>query len=280
MKNLFLILFVFSLGALSCDRRAKLMVEKSESPSYPMAPPKVVAPAKMVKVNESEIVDRKLIKNGEINFTTKDILASRQELEKACRDFNGYISSEEQQKLSNGISYHQVIRIPAAKFDAFMKVIERIGDHIEYRNITTQDVTEEFIDIEARLKTKKELEVRYHQLLNKAVKIEDMLSIEEQISTVRTEIETMQGRLQYLTNRVGYSTLTVNYRQVVVNDFGFGSRLATSFVTGWNGLLVFLIGIVSAWPFMIFLTLAIWLIARWVKRNYRHNNRQALREVQ
>ena len=248
-----------------------------------MAPSVSKLQPSVVKVNESEIVERKLIKNGEITFSTKNINDTRKELEKACKDFNGYISSEEQQKSNGAITYQQVVRIPAARFDSFMKVIENLGENIEYRNLTTQDVTEEFIDVEARLKTKKELEIRYHQLLGKATKVTDMLSIEEQISNVRTEIETMQGRLQYLTNQVGYSTLTINYHQVVANEVGFGPRLASSFVTGWNGLLVFLIGVATAWPFILILGLGLWLLVRWVRRvnvGQVLKNRQASGEVQ
>jgi hypothetical protein len=281
MRKLIILFLAVAVTIFSCDRRpAKANFEGGLAAEYEMSAPKPMAPAKLIKVGESEIFDRKLIKNGEITFSTKDINETRKKLESAATEFNGYVSSEEQQKVRNNMNYHQVIRIPAGRFDAFMKVIESIGDHIEYRNITTQDVTEEFIDLEARLKTKKELEIRYHQLLNRAAKIEDMLSIEDQIAKVRTEIETMQGRLQYLTNQVGYSTLTVNYHQVIVSDSGFATRIASSFATGWNSLLVFLIGITSAWPFILFLTIGIWVVTRWVKRNQFVRNRQAPQDVQ
>jgi hypothetical protein len=56
------------------------------------------------------------------------------------------------------------LRIPADKFDAVMKQVEGLAEKVDNKNISTQDVTEEFIDVEARLKTKKELEVRYLEL--------------------------------------------------------------------------------------------------------------------
>jgi hypothetical protein len=279
MKNLIFVTAAIGLSLISCDQRPNANFEggNPEREYNLIEPAPTKAQARIVRIDKSEIIQRKLIKNGEITFSTKNIDETRKELEKACKEFDGYVSSEEQQKFDESINYKEVIRIPAGRFDAFMKVIEKLGEHIEYRNFTTQDVTEEFIDTEARLKTKKELETRYHQLLGKATKVTDMLAIEEQISKVRTEIETMQGRLNFLTNQVGYSTLTVNYHQVIAGEFGFGSRLISSFVTGWNGLLAFLIGIISAWPFFLILGGSFWLITRWVKRinfNYFNKSRQ------
>lgn len=282
MKNFIFALLAIGLCIISCNQGPANFEGGTAKQKYAMmAPPVLTTPGKIVRIDQSEIVERKLIKNGEITFSTKNIDDTRKELEKATKAFNGYVSSEEQQKFDERINYQQIIRIPSGRFDAFMNVIEKLGQHIEYRNLTTEDVTEEFIDTEARLKTKKELETRYHQLLGKANKVTDMLAIEEQISKVRTEIETMQGRLNFLTNQVGYSTLTVNYHQVIAGDYGFGSRLIASFVTGWNGLLAFLIGIISAWPFIAILVASFWLITKWVKKiNYGNfsRNRQSSAE--
>src|SRR5688572_27405578 len=158
MKKYIFVVLAITITLTSCDRRSRLKVESEVSNRYMMAPPPAISHAKIARVSQAEILERKLIKNGEITFSTKDINQTRLALEKACKEFNGYISSEEQQKFDQSINYEEVIRIPSGRFDAFMKVIENLGEHIEYRNLVTQDVTEEFIDTEARLKTKKELE--------------------------------------------------------------------------------------------------------------------------
>lgn len=263
MKNMVLAIGMVVICMACNDRHANF--EGGDPGTHSVAMRAAPLPEK-VRVKNVDVVERKLIKNGSISFATNDISKTRKEIENACKEFNAYVSSDEQQKLDNTIQYEQVIRIPAGRFDAFLKVIESLGEHVEYRNITTQDVTEEFIDVTARLKTKKELEARYHQLFGKASKVEEMLSIEEQIANVRTEIESMEGRLNFLTNRVGYSTLTLTYHQAIATDFGFGSQLVSSFITGWNGLLAFLVGVVTAWPFVLLLAGAIWLSTRWVKK--------------
>ncbi|HEY0742769.1 MAG TPA: DUF4349 domain-containing protein [Chryseosolibacter sp.] len=264
MKKL-MFAFGMAVAIMACNR-PPANFEGGEPPGESVALRAPVLLPERVKVKRADVVERKLIKNGTITFSTSDISKTRKEIENVCKEFSAYVSSDEQQSFDKRIQYEQVIRIPAGRFDAFTKVIESLGEHVEYRNITTQDVTEEFIDIGARLKTKKELEIRYHQLLAKAIKVDDMLSIEEQIANVRTEIESMEGRLNFLTNQVGYSTLTLTYHQVVASDFGFGTQMMSSFVTGWNGLLVFLVGIVKAWPFILIMGAGFWLTSRWIKR--------------
>jgi len=102
-------------------------------------------------------------------------------------------------------------------------------------------VTEEFIDIQARIKTKKELENRYKELLAKANTVEELLSIEKELGTLRTEIESIEGRLKYLQDRVSLSSLTIEYYELTTSSFRFIPKLGKSFVTGWNWFLSFIV---------------------------------------
>jgi hypothetical protein len=129
-----------------------------------------------------------------------------------------------------------------------------------------QDVTEEFIDVEARLKAKKDLEARYLELLKLAKRVEEMLSIESQLSNVRAEIESMQGRLNFLRNQVDYSTIKISYYELTGVDFGFASKFVHSLRNGWDNLLSFLIAVVNVWPFVLLLAGGIFLFARYRKK--------------
>ncbi len=124
---------------------------------------------------------RKLIKNGTLSFETNDIEKTRKEIEKLYQEFNGYMASENHFNYGERLQHEQEIRIPSQNFDPFIQKLEQLGTKIENKHISTQDVTEEFIDVEARLKTKKDLEARYLDLLKLAKTVEDMLSIESQI---------------------------------------------------------------------------------------------------
>ena len=181
--------------------------------------------------------ERKLIKNGTISFETNDIEKTRKEIEKLYQEFNGYIASENNFNYGERLQHEQEIRIPSQNFDPFIQKLEQLGTKVENKNISTQDVTEEFIDVEARLKTKKDLEARYRELLKFAKKVDEMLSIENQIGNVRAEIESMEGRLNYLKNQVAFSTLKITYYELTGVDFGFASKFVHSLKNGWDNLL-------------------------------------------
>lgn len=208
-------------------------------------------------------LDRKLIKTGDILFETPDVRQTKATVEAACKEHNAYISNENQNNFETRIQYNQTIRVPADKFDQLFQQIEADAINVDNKNINTQDVTEEFIDVEARLKTKKELEARYRELLTQAKTVQDLVSIEGQIANVRSEIESMEGRLTYLKNQVSYSTLTVSYYEVIGTDFGFATKLVRALRQGWDNLLSFMILTINIWPFLfigasIFVGIGVW----------------------
>jgi hypothetical protein len=133
-------------------------------------------------------------------------------------------------------------------------------------------VTEEFIDIQARIKTKKELENRYKELLAKANTVEELLSIEKELGTLRTEIESIEGRLKYLQDRVSLSSLTIEYYELTTSSFRFIPKLGKSFVTGWNWFLSFIVGLVHMWPFIVLFVAALIISLRINRKKKKTKN--------
>lgn len=214
-------------------------------------------------VYEEKIVERKLIRNGNIEFLTDDVKKTKTEIERIAKEQKGYISAENESNYGNRFQVNQTLRIPADKFDEVLKQLEGLAEKVDNKNINTEDVTEEFIDVEARLKTKKELEARYLELLKQAKTVADIVSIEGQIANVRAEIESMEGRLKYLSNQVSFSTLNVSFYQESAASYGFGSKFMNSLKSGWFNLVDFVFWLLSVWPFVIGITaLVIW----WVRR--------------
>ena len=264
MKLNLVIMVIFLMT--SCDRRSKLKVDpekmevsqvsalgKDKSPTPPRGGPQ-------------QSNQRKLIKNGTISFETNDIEKTGKEIEKLYQEFNGYIASENHFNYGERFQHEQEIRIPSQNFDPFIQKLEQLGSKVENKNISTQDVTEEFIDVEARLKTKKDLEARYRELLKFAKKVDEMLSIENQIGNVRAEIESMEGRLNYLKNQVAFSTIKITYYELTGVDFGFASKFVHSLKNGWDNLLTFLIAMVNVWPFLMLMGIGAVLYLRYKKR--------------
>ncbi|HMJ68220.1 MAG TPA: DUF4349 domain-containing protein [Cyclobacteriaceae bacterium] len=215
-------------------------------------------------------VERKLIKNGSMEFEVSDIGETKKSILQLTAEFGGYVSSDNQNNYSGTPRYEQTVRVPAEKLDEFIAKVEALARNVDSKNISVQDVTEQFIDVETRLKTKKELEARYLELLKQSKTVKDLIEVETQLANVRGEIESMEGRLKYLTNQVAFSTVTLTYYQPVSGNTGFGYRFSRTFGAGWDNFLGFVIGVFEAWPFILVTGVLIWLFIRW-RRKRRQN---------
>jgi hypothetical protein len=268
MKHLILVSF-FLLVCLACGPGPS----NFES-GAPGGDESALAKAVSNETAENLNVARKLIKNGRLEFLTEDVEETRKAIDNVCKQYNAYLSMETKDNLEKRLQYYQEIRVPSAQFEALVKAVEALAEEIDSRNIQTKDVTEQFIDVEARLKTKKELEARYLALLKQAHTVNDILSIENQIATIRADVESMQGKLNYLQDQVSHSTLQIVYYQKIGTDFGFASRFVNALGQGWNNLLLFLIGVTHLWPFILLTVLAIWLVRRLaIRRKLKVTNR-------
>lgn len=265
--SFYTMLIFFNIGTLGCNNPSNF--EGGDLVS--MAPPPQVK-----RLNTPPSADRKLLKTANISFETTNNHDTYSFVLLLCRNHNAYISNEGLSNLENRFAYDLTIRIPDDQFDTFIKNLEDHAGKLEYKNVSVQDVTEEFIDTEARLKTKKELEARYRDLLKQAKTVSDVISVEAQLSNVRADIEVMEGRVRYLGDRVNYSTLEVTFYEITNGDFGFGSRFLQAAQHGWKNLLAFFIGLIYLWPFLLLLLGALYFLQRarrWKKT--RIQNQQA-----
>lgn len=213
-------------------------------------------------------VEIKLIKTGNLEFQTSDLGKTYQRVRQAAETYAGFLSNESTSNEYDRIVQHLTIRVPSRNFDELVDAVSKGVEHFDVRNIEAVDVTEEFVDAEARLKTKKQVEQRYQDLLKRAGKISEILEIERQIGELRAEIESIEGRLRYLRNRVDYSTLDISfYKKMAEHRVVEENRFGRAFRNGWDGLVGFMLGLTSIWPFLIFLGLGGYFAwRRWRKK--------------
>jgi hypothetical protein len=217
------------------------------------------------------VVEKKIIKDARIGLEVEDYAQYRINLDSAIFKAGGYISSDNLDKNDYNINCQLVIRIPADYFDKFVSSVEEGSEKLLYKNISARDVTEEFIDIEARLKTKKEVEKRYIQLLSRAKNIKEILEVEEKLRVLREEIESKEGRLKYLQKQVSYSTVHLNITQSFEYKYepekkkNFFQRLFKSLDKGWKGFVVFVLFLFRIWP-VILIGLATFYYIRRIRR--------------
>lgn len=199
-----------------------------------------------------EVTERKIIKTGDVRFKTHDLQKTRQAVVNAVNTYKGYVSEEGQTGNGTSSEMHITVRVPSQYFDSLMVVIGSNAEYFDTKNIHTQDVTEEYIDVATRIKTKKTLENQYAQVLKQAKNVKEIMEVERALNEVREQIESAEGRLRYLSSQVSYSTLTlVFYVEMAVragSPRGFWARLGDGLVGGWQSLLDIIVGFVGAWP--------------------------------
>ncbi len=209
-----------------------------------------------------ESIERKIIKEGEISFETADVKKTKSLITKTVDELDGYIANDNIYDYQDRIEHRLVIRIVAKNFDELLAKISESVEKLDSRNISVLDVTEEYIDVEARIKTKKELENRYKELLKKAATVKDILNIEREIGTLREEIESVEGRLRYLKDKISFSTLTVTYYEKTSSVFGFSSKFGEGIKGGWDNLLWMIIGLTHVWPFILAIAVILFIVIR------------------
>lgn len=149
--------------------------------------------------------ERKLIKTGSVTLEVQSLAAADSAVEKWSASFGGYISNS----YSHQTNASYTVKIPAARFDEAMKTAGDLGILREH-SISTQDVSEQFYDLQTRLSNKRVMRDNLRAYLEKAKDIKDLLQIEKELNSVLTEIESMEGRMKRLSNQIDYATITVS----------------------------------------------------------------------
>ena len=227
-------------------------------------------------IEPNYLSNKKIIKDARIGLEVDDYMQFRSNLDSLIYKLNGYISNDNLSKNDYSLNCDLTIRISAANFVKLISNLETGSGKLLYKNISARDVTEEFIDIEARLKTKKEVEKRYTQLLSRARNIKEILEVEEKLRVIREEIESKEGRLKYLNSQVSFSTIYLqitqnfDYKYEPVKEKGFFQHLFKSLDKGWKGFLAFLIFFFRLWPLLIIGSFVFYYIRK-IRRKKRQN---------
>jgi len=152
-----------------------------------------------------------LVYTAQITMAVFEVNASLARVEAIGRELGGFLAKRDDQAVT--------IRVPAAAFQEAVKRIEAVGDML-HRNVAAEDVTEEFRDLEVRLKSARAVQARLTELLAKAVKVEESIAIEHELDRVSGEIERIEGRIRFLRDRAAFSTITVRFEPKPVEQVG------------------------------------------------------------
>jgi hypothetical protein len=281
MKNpcVLLLILVVILGCNENDQVANVQMQKVEIPSAKRIVEDAALDAVAAASPEDkleEIINPKVIKNANLSFECTDIEKTYHSILEHVKKVKGTIQNDTESKSDYQISKNLTIRIPSNDFDAFISKTSKEVNYFDVKEISSDDVTEEFIDVQSRIKTKKILENRYLELLKKANKVSEMLEIEEQVSEIREEIEAKEGRLKYLNDKVSLSTIQINFYKKIAQEnmvgMSFGTKIWDAIVTGFNGIISFLLLLISIWPLLLVSILSFIFIKKIIKRKSKNDN--------
>jgi hypothetical protein len=142
--------------------------------------------------------ERKIVKEGYMTLEVGNITETMDEVAEMAGELNGYVVSSYKHEYERGVSGRITIRVPSEKFDEAFERLRQLAVAVPYETTTAKDVTEEYIDLEARLGNLLATEAQYLNLMEEAENVEDMLRVQKELSNVREQIEQIEGRMQYL----------------------------------------------------------------------------------
>jgi len=237
MKQLLFVLVALILVLSGCAAQAPA-ARQSASPAEAPAPAQTEAQTSetggaAAKASAQQLLDaRMIVYNGNMTLIVKDTDATAREVETLAKSLEGYVANANSFRDQDGIMiYNITMRVPAAQFDAARAALRGLAVRVDNESVNTDDVTDQYYDLDARLKTLRATEQQLLDLLKetreRGGKVEDIMSIYRELVSVQSEIESLQGQLNRLDKIVALSTLTLNIQP---------DSLATPLSTAWRPL--------------------------------------------
>lgn len=217
---------------------------------------------------------RMIIRTGTMSIENESFDETENKAKEIVKNLGGYITNSTSQVNQSGKKQGTLtIRVQADKYDALLAELAKIGK-VMNQNISGRDVTEEYVDAEARLKTQRELESRLLQLLaEKTANLTAVVEVEQKLASVRENIERTEGRMRMLKDQASYSTVTVSiYEPAILNTSsgGFFYELEQGFEKGLTGFTKVLSGIITfiiaLSPILAIIGLVIYITIRFIRK--------------
>ena len=235
----------------------------------------------------TQATDRKIIKNADLSIEVEAPKESQSRIASIAEARGGFVVTSEFKQSATGASRPTetvtiVVRVPSLQFGAAVEAIRGTGNRVIQEKISGQDVTEEYIDLEARIRTQKALEGQFLEIMKQARKVEDALQVQRELAEVRTEIERLEGRRRFLDNKSSLSTITVTLQTaaplVTATTSGFGHDVKDAFGDGVDTAVGIVLGVIRTAiilvPIAVLIVLPAWLVLRRFLRRLSWPRRQ------
>lgn len=214
--------------------------------------------------------DKKIVKAANLNAEVKDYKFFSQQLNEKVKKYGGYISQEEQSQSDYQIQNTVVIKVPVDQFENAVNDLTKDAAKLNEKRISSEDVTSQLVDGKSRLEAKKQVRLRYLDLLKQAKNMEEILTVQNEINDIQEEIELVNGRINTLSHQSAMSTINFTFFQIVDANAkadtekkpGFLYQVKEAFANGWYWIGELFVGLVSIWPLMMVIVFGAWLFRR------------------
>jgi hypothetical protein len=284
---LILVVAVMGMGVSGCAKRAAVSPGfdsatsgsvLNKGTSVGAAGTESLAPAPATTADQQALTDRKIIFNASLSLDVVDAEKALSDCEILVAKYGGFVAQSSLQKSDTQVLATIVLRVPSAQVTQLMTGLAGLGT-ITSRSSGSEDVTSQYIDIQARLKVLRAEEEQLVGFLKKATNIKDMLAVQEQLGSVRTQIEQYEGQQRYMDNATSLATVTVQLTQTTeafVAPRGFGSAFVQSLARFGHGLAAFWTWLGGSAVFIAFYGLLIWALAWIILRLRKHRSHRSL----
>ncbi len=283
------------LVGLTCAGCAAASADRFETASFAESAPAMASEDSSAEQQEADgaVEMRQIIANANISLVVKETETAMAGVEQIASDLGGYLSDVELSKgrydQTEELRGSMTLRVPSESLEEALERLQALATDVHYLNIDRQDVTDQYSDLDARLRNLRATETELLALLTEVrerpnAKVEDILAVHRNLTQIREEIETLQGRKNLLDNQIGFSTVRVELlpdsinRPIVEEPWSANGPVRNALralVSTLQGLLTALI-----WAFLyltplllvvlIPLAILIWLVRIWVGRRRKN----------
>ncbi len=152
---------------------------------------------------------RLIIRTADLTIVVKDTQEQMSALGKLAEEFGGFVVSSSTSRLENATQGYITLRVEAARFDEAMDRIRAMAVEVRSESVRGEDVTAEYVDLDARLKNLEATEAQLQAILKQATSTEDVLAVYRELTTIRGQIEQIKGRMKYLSQSAALATISV-----------------------------------------------------------------------
>lgn len=206
----------------------------------------------------------KLVKTATLKCEVADVDKGFEEVEKIAKSEHGIVVGTSRSTAHEGYAYGTItVKVVPARYDETVKALRKVGRLLE-ENSSTEDVTAEYVDVDARLKNAEVARDRYLNILEtRSATVPDILAVEAELTRITEKIESLKGQMRVLESRIGLSTITVQLEEphaTMPGGYSFGKAMREAFRLCIRITIFIIQAVIVLLPFLVLLIIILLLI--------------------